>query len=250
MKVKLNKLKKLIVDNYKLAIPIILILVVFLSFIIYYFISRTFAFSKKEVDSYYQYFSGERIEYEVEVVKNRREVITSMNPVDRYVEYDSTPLYQVDKNVVIFPQEMSVILPLMNCSEYFLPVNSYVKLENKRYSLITKDFNDYLGHYFFYDGEDLYFFIENVDLVVNDKKIELTPFSYVIADNKEISYYDKKSGTFETISANDYDTYVSSEYYKVYVSGDYMNYYDERVVLTSDIEVLSDISEMRRITND
>lgn len=245
-----ERFKKFILENYKLLIPVMLLLIVFLAFIIYYFVSKNFTFSEVTTKSYYQYLGGEKITYDVEVTKNAKGVITKLNPVGRSVEYDSTPLYDSNKDIVIFPKDMSVVVPLINCAEYLTKANSYIKYENKRYSLITDKYNQFLSHYFFYDGHDLYFFIEDVTLVVDKKEIELSPFSYVVVSNNEIIYYDKVSDTMKILDKNSSDVYVKNDYYTVYVGADYIDYYDQRVILTEDVSYLSTIDEMRRIIND
>ena len=244
-----ERLKKSIFDNYKIFIPIILLLLVFLAFIIYYFFSKNFSYSEAKVGSYYQYLGGEKIVYDVEITKNRKEVITGIKPVDRYVEYDSTPLYSVNKDVVIFPSDMSVVIPLLNCSEYLTKSMSYIVYENKRFSLITNNYNNFLGHYFFFDGKDLYFFIEDVTLVVGKQKVELSAFSYVVASGDEIIYYDKVSDTMKSIDNDTVDIYIKNEYYTVYVVADYIDYSGQRVILSEDVKYLSTIDEMSRITN-
>lgn len=246
----IERFKKFIVDNYKMLIPIVLLLVIFLAFIIYYFVSRTFTFSEVIVGSYYQYLGGEKVVYDVEITKNKKGVITNLEPVDRYVGYDSTPLYDAKKDIVIFPSDMSVITPTINCSEYLMKANSYIKYENKRYSLITDNYNQYLGHYFFYDGKDLYFFIEDVTLVMGEEEIVLSPFSYVVASDGEITYYDRVNDTIKNVNIDISDVYVKNDYYTVYIGADYIDYFEQRVILTEDVSVLSTIDAMHRVTNE
>lgn len=244
-----DRLKKFVFENYKMLIPVVLLLVIFLAFIVYYFVSRTFTFSKVEIGSYYHYFGDEKVSYEIEVTKDKRGVITNLKPVDKIINYDSTPIYDSKNDIVIFPQNMSVITPIVNCSEYLIKANSYIKYENKRYSLITKNYNEYLSHYFFYDGRDLYFFIEDVTLVVDKKEIELSPFSYLIADGNEVTYYDRVNDKVETVEVSVVDVHIKNDYYTVYVGNDYIDYYGQRVILTEDVTYLSTIDEMSRVTN-
>ena len=67
--------------------------------------------------------------------------------------------------------------------------------------------------------------MEDVTLVIGKEEIELSPFSYVIANNDEIIYYDKVSDTVKSLDKNSIDIYVKNEYYKVYVGADYIDYY-------------------------
>ena len=233
--------------NYKLAIPVILMFVLFLSFIIYYFISKTTIFNSVEKVKVYQFFTSDKTEYDLEISKNRKGVISDLYPVSISVVYDSTPIFESDnKNVVIFPKRMSVVAPVMNCSEYLADEFSYIEFENKRYNLVTNGFNSALGHYFLYDGANLYFFIENVTLIIGDKRIELSPYSYIVANNKKISYYNREKDEFVVINDDSYGSYIYNDYYKVYVVGDYIDMASEKVLLTTDLDTLMKIKEMKR----
>lgn len=242
------KFKKFISDNYKILIPIVLLLVIFLGFIIYYVVSKTFVYTKVVNGNYYQYFGGEKVNYNADITYDKKGVIKNINPKDKIINYDSTPMYDKNNDIVIFPSDMSVVAPVMNCSEYLTKANSYIKYENKRYSLVTNKYNNYLGHYFLFDGKDLYFFIEDVTLIMGDEKIELSPFSYVIADGRNITYYDKKNDKINSFVSDPGITYVKNDYYKVYISSDYIDFSGQRVILTEDISYLSNINEMKRIT--
>jgi hypothetical protein len=246
----MKKIKKIIMNNYKVFIPIILLLVIFLAFTIYYLVSNKLSLDYVETGSYYQYFNDNKFEYEANITKDKSNVIKNIEPIDRYISYDSTPMYSKDGNTVIFPSDMSLVAPILNISEYLAKANSYIKFENNRYSLITNKFNQYLGHYFFFDGDSLYFFVEDITLVVNNDKIELGPFSYVIADGNNISYYDKVNDTYKSIIADSYQSYVDNDYYTIYISNDYIDYYGRNVVLTSDLSVLSTVDEMKRVTSE
>ena len=115
----IKKITNFIKENYKISIPIILLLVLFIAFIVYYFISGTFLFINNEEVNVFQYFTSEKLSYKAEVSKNRKGVITDIKSVDMDVYYDSTPIYYTDDdNIVVFPNKMSVVAPIMNCSEY------------------------------------------------------------------------------------------------------------------------------------
>ncbi len=247
---KFESVKKFVVANYKILIPIILMLVIFLAFVIYYLVSRVFTYSTVETGSYYQYFGSEKIIYDAQITKDKNGVITKIEPVDQYVGYDSTPMYDTSSDIVIFPSDMSVVAPIVNCSEYLTKSYSYVLYENSRYSLITKNYHQYLGHYFFYDGKDLYFFIEDFTLVIGNTSYDLKPFSYVIFDDGMVTYYDKENDAITSLSADSATTYVKNDYYTVYIGADYIDFSGQRVILTEDVSYLSTIDEMKGVTNE
>ena len=85
---------------------------------------------------------------------------------------------------------------------------------------------------------------------MGDSKVELSPFSYVVASNNSVTYYDKKTDKIETVTSDSGVTYVKNDYYKVYISSDYIDFSGQRVILTGDISYLSTIDEMKRITNE
>ena len=90
---KTNKIKDIIKENYKLLIPIILMLVLFIAFIVYYNISIRNNYTKDETIKAYQYFYEKKYEYNLTLSKNRKDVIVEIKPQDIKINYDSTPIY-------------------------------------------------------------------------------------------------------------------------------------------------------------
>jgi hypothetical protein len=236
---KTNKIKDIIKENYKLLIPIILMLVLFIAFIVYYNISIRNNYTKDETIKAYQYFYEKKYEYALTLSKNRKDVIVDIKPQDIKINYDSTPIYYQNKDIVILPKNMSVVMPTLSCAEYLSLGYSYITYQNGTYNLTTKDYNKKLNHYFLYDGKDLFFFIEPVTLTVNNEKIELSSLSYVIAKyNNSITYYDKKTDTFKIINTTDDNSKVENQYYSINISKDSLNYQGTNIILTSSIENL------------
>lgn len=241
---KIDNIKQILKENYKLIIPITLILVLFIAFLIYYKVMISNNYTRDENIKAFQYFYGEKYNYNLKLSKNRKEVIVSIKPQDIKINYDSTPIYYQDKDIVILPKDMSVIMPTLSCAEYLSKGYSYITYENGIYNLTTDKYNKKLNHYFLYDGKDLYFFIEPVTLKVNNEKIELSPFSYVIAKyNNSITYYDKKTDTFKIIEVTDNDSLIENQYYSINISKDNLNYQGTTIILTSSIENLNTIDK-------
>lgn len=240
----IEDIKQIIKENYKLIIPITLILVLFISFLIYYKVMISNNYTKDETINASQYFYGEKYNYSLKVSKNRKDVIVSIKPQDIKINYDSTPIYYQDKDIVILPKDMSVIMPTLSCAEYLAKGYSYITYEKGIYNITTDKYNKKLNHYFFYDGKDLYFFIEPVTLTVNNEKIELSPFSYIIAKyNNSITYYDKKTDTFKILEVTDDKALIENEYYSINISKDNLNYQGTNIILTSAIENLITIDK-------
>ena len=240
----MDKVQKFVNENYKLIIPIGFMAVLFIAFFIYYRISISNQYHIDTEEEVFQYFYDRKYEYKALISKNKKDVIVDLKSTNEKVNYDSTPLYTKKGNTVIFPEDMSVVMPTLNCSEYLSPKYSYITFKDGIYTLTTKKYHDKLNHYFLFDGNDLYFFIENVTLVVNNDKIELSPYSYLIAKyNNYLSYYDKKSDTFKTIKVGNSGISIENEYYKILVDRDVIEYQGGNFHLTSSIENLYTIDK-------
>ncbi len=240
----MEKIKVFIRDNYKIMIPIGLIVVLFIAFLIYYKVSISSNYHIDKEENVYQYLYDRKYEYKTIVSKNRKDVIIDFKPVDIKINLDSSPIYISNRDEVILPQDMSVVMPTLSCAEYLSRGYSYITFKDGIYTLTTDKYQKKLNHYFLYDGDDLYFFIEKVTLKVNNEIIELSPYSYVIAKyNKYLSYYDKNSDTFKTLTLGSGDVIVENEYYKILVDRDTIDYQGTNVILTSSIENLNTIDK-------
>ena len=236
-------IKEFFRNNYKLFIPIALMIVLFAAFFFYYRVSLSNAFRVDTEGSFYQYFYNKKYEYNGVVSKNKKGVIVDFVGDEDIVE-DSTPVYYKDEDTVLFLSDMSVVMPTFNCSEYMASKYSYIEYIDNGYKLTTNNYSDNLGHYFLYDGDDLYFFIEDTILSVNGEEIELSAFSYVVCKYRDyISYYNKENDEYRTISIDNDEVSVSNDYYNVLVSRDIIDYYGTNVILTSDISVLNTIDQ-------
>lgn len=234
-----DNIKNIIKENYKLIIPIALMIVLFISFLVYYKIMLSNNYTKDETIEVFQYFYEKKYEYNLKVSKNRKNVIVDIAPQEIKVEYDSTPIYNKNSNIVILPKDMSVVMPTLSCQEYLSKGYSYITYNKGNYILTTNKYNKKLNHYFLYDGLDLYFFIEPVTLTINEEKIELSPFSYIIAKhNNSISYYDKLTDTFKIIETKDDNSIIENKYYSINISKDTLNYQGTNIILTSSIKNL------------
>lgn len=236
------KFTKYMKENYKLMIPIILMVVLFLAFIIYYKVSLSNNYTKDTDGKFYQYFYDKKYEYDGVVTTNKRGEVVDFKSISLEVNFDSTPVYYQDKEKVIFPEDMSVVMPTLSCAEYLSSGYSVITLKDGVYNLVTKKYNNKLNHYFLYDGKDLYFFIENIKLKYNSEEVTLSAFSYVIVKpNKYVAYYDKKNDIYKTIDLTSEEVIVSNDYYTVDLASDMIDYQGTNVLLTSGIENLNTI---------
>ena len=241
---KNNDILEYIKENYKLIIPIALLFITFVAFLTYYQIASSNNIKVDTDEKVYQYFYNKKYEYTSTISKNRKNVIVDYKPENTKITLDSTPIYYQEKEEVIFPKDMSVVMPTLSCQEYLSPGYSYITHAKGMYNLTTTKYDKRLNHYFLYDGYDLYFFIEPVTLKVGKTEVTLSPLSYIIAKyNNYVSYYDKKTDTAKTITSTTMDDYIENDYYKVYINKDTISYQGSNVILTTDISKLNTIDK-------
>ena len=239
----MKNIKSFIQDNYKVMIPIIFMIVLFIAFLVYYKVSVSSNYRVDKEEDVFQTFYDRKYEYKAIVSKNRKNVIVDFQPKDIKISLDSTPIYLKGGKTVIFPSNMSVVMPTIGCAEYLSPKYSYIYFKNNVYNLVTNRYHGKLNHYFLYDGGDMYFFIEKVTLKINNESIPLSPYSYIISKyNNYLFYYDMNSDTYKTLTVNGDSIVVENEYYKVLVDKDIIEY-NGNVILTSDISKLNTIDK-------
>ena len=97
MKNKNIDIIKIIKDNYKLIIPIALLIVIFIAFLVYYKISIDSDYRIDEEVKVYQYLNGQKVEYSSIISKDRKDVIVDFKPQDININLDSSPIYYEGK---------------------------------------------------------------------------------------------------------------------------------------------------------
>ena len=212
-------------------------------------IAMLMLFLKKNIDvetfenhKFYQYFSGERFDYEGDLKISKENDITELKFKDVQVTLDSTPIYYADEKTILLPKSMSIIYPKMNVSQNKVNYFSKIYDENGEIYLSYKKKNKLLKECFFYDGRDLYMFIEPVDITINGEKKTLSPMSYVIVDyGISVQIYDYKSNTFSTIPLSDKNVIVTTNVYTVNLSIDSVAYNNNSRLLIKKVDILNNI---------
>ena len=231
--------------KYNLLIPIFLIVVLSVAVILYTREYKSNRYVETEDIEVYQYFSGVKMEYIASISRNKKDVILDYLPKDYVVDLYIIPIYIKDADRVIFPKEMSIVFPIKS-SEYKLNSLTELYKENNLYYLNLKDLNQFFDHAFFYDGQDLYFFIDAVTIIVDDTKVELSPLSYLnCLHNNIIEYYDKESDTYGQINIED-SALVTNDYMTINVNTDRIIYNNDFLLLTNDFSVLKKITEIEK----
>lgn len=237
-------MKEFIKNKYNILIPIFLLIVLLIALLLYSKEYKNNRYAEvKDVDVY-QYFSGVKMEYAAKISRNRNNVVLDFENSESVVSLDSTPVYLKDSDNVIFPKEMSIVFPLKN-TEYRVSALAEVYKENDLYYLNIRNLNKMFDHIFYFDGNNLYFFVDNVTLVVGDRNIELSPMSYVSCSYLNfVEYYDRENDIFETIDITNDNVIVKNDYMSIDVGSDKVIFKDSFTLLTKDFSVLSKITEI------
>lgn len=239
-------MKEFIKNKYNLLIPVFLLVVLLIAVLLYTNEYKNNRYAEMKEVSVYQYFSGIKMEYTAIIGRNRSNVVLEYENKDLVVSLDSTPIYLKDNDSVIFPKEMSVVFPLKQ-REYQVNALAEVYKENELYYLNIRNLNKTFDHIFFYDGNNLYFFVDGVTLTVGDEVIELGPMSYVSASYMNfVEYYDKGTDTYGMINITNEKVVVKNDYMTINVVGDEIVYKDNFAFLTKDFSVLTKVTDMEK----
>lgn len=222
----------------KILIPVIVLIVLLIIIIIYASEYRYNRYRNKQNYKVYQYFIGEKIEYEAVVSLNKKNVIKGFEPVDRKINYESIPIYYKNDDKVIFPSQMSIIFPLKKAYQFKIPEFSYIEKMNNITYLTYDEYYNNLDHYIIYDNKNLYLFSDSVTFTINNEEITLSPLSYVIAKNDSFSYYDYENDIYKMYEISENVT-VSNEFYQFNVTNGYINFLNNRGLLIKDFDYLN-----------
>lgn len=238
-------MKEFIKKRYNILIPIFLLIVLLIAILLYTMEYKNNRYAYVDEVEVYQYFSGIKMEYIANISRNKNNVILDYENKDYVVSFDSTPVYIKNKDSVIFPKEMSIMFPL-NDRQYQVNALAEIYKEYDLYYLNIRNLNETYDHLFFYDGSNLYFFVDNVTLVVGNETIELSPMSYVSASYLNfVEYYDYENDTYGMIDISDgKKVVVKNDYMTINVALDEVVYNDGFTLLTSDFSYLTKITDM------
>lgn len=237
-------MKDFIKNKYNIFIPIFLLIVLLIAILLYAREYKNNRYAEVKELEVYQYFSGVKMEYKAKISRNRKKVVLDYENKDFAVSLDSTPIYLKDKDNVIFPKEMSVIFPLYD-RQYQVNSLAEVYKENELYYLNIRNMNNNFDHIFYFDGNNLYFFVDNVTLNIGDRKISLSPMSYVTCSYLNmVEYYDYESDTYEVIDITTEKVNVQNDYMTIDVGSDKIIYKDSFSLLTKDFSSLSKVTDI------
>lgn len=240
-------MKEFIKNRYNILIPVFLLIVLLIAIFLYASEYKNNRYAYVDEVEVYQYFSGVKMEYTARIGRNKKNVILDYENKDYVVSLDSTPVYIKDKDNVIFTKEMSIVYPLED-KQYQVNALAEVYKQFDLYYLNIRNLNKTFDHLFFYDGNNLYFFIDNVTLTVGNQSIQLSPMSYVSALYLNfVEYYDYATDTYGMLDiSNNSEVIVKNDYMTLNVATDKMIYNDGFTLLTNDFSYLSKITDINK----
>lgn len=177
-------------------------------------------------EAVYQINNEERTEFDSAItIDSKENTITEIKKGNKKINLDSNPIYYKNEDKVIFPTNMAVIFPKSNVSQYKINYFSTVEKEGKTVYIRGNKLNYPIQNAFIYDGDNLYFFIEETNVLINDINYTLSPLSYVILNydnNIQMYDYDKDEITMLEISGS--NVTASTDNYKINMSIDAVDY--------------------------
>lgn len=237
-KKKRNNTQKDILIKIITVIAIISVIVV-----VYIFINKLSSLSSVKEHEFYQYVMGNKIEYKGIVKMATKNDITELTTNEGTISLDSIPIYYNDeRNKVILPSDMAIAFPMENGALYKVNSLSIVYIDHGEVFVQKGNLNKQLEDAFLYDGNDLYFFIENTKVTINGTEYRLPPLSYVNATYKgyvEIYNYDTDEYTYiEKVTS---DIIAKTSKYSINLSIDSMQYEENDQLLLKRIKNLQNL---------
>lgn len=233
-------MKEFIKSKYSILIPTFLVIVLLIALILYINEYKENRYANMSSEEVYQYFSGIKLEYKANIGRNRKKVVLKYEPSSEVVNLDNVPIYLNGKDRVIFPKEMSLFM-VLNDKQYQVSSLSEIYKKNDLYYLRYKNVNNVFDYSFLYDGGNLYFFLDEVSVNINDREIvKLSPLSYINCSYQNfLEYYDKEKDEFKSIDLKNSDIVtVTNDYMTVDVTMDKVVYKNGFTILNNDFSTL------------
>lgn len=136
----------------------------------------------------YQYVSDKKYSFEAKITTGDDAIIGLKSR--EYDIYDYSPVYYENEKHLIIPKDCVMIFYLQNNKSYRLPKYSELLIDNDTNIISVGGKKYFDNHFILYDGVDLFIFSDEVTIQYNGKKLELSPYSYVIANSEVMLAYD------------------------------------------------------------
>ena len=197
-----------------------IILLISMIIVASFFVKRT---NQTIFESYtfYQYFGGEKYEYEGSIELTRNNDITQIKFNDIKIDLDSTPIYYSAEEKVLFPENMAIVYPTDNGAMYKINRFSTIKREDNSVFFEKENQTKKLVNAFLFDGNDLYFFLEPTVINVEGQEYEVSSLSYAkVTYNGNVEIYNKEKDEYTILEGNFKTVTAKTENYTMNLSVD------------------------------
>ena len=230
---------------YKIILILIMTLIMIVGMVGLFGVNKTINEEYLEQDeSFYQYFAGEKFEYEGALKLSKDKEITELIfKDDTKVELDSTPIYyQKNKTKNLFATDLAIMYPKANRAMYKIKHFTEIINDNGYFYAKHKNNETLLNKSaFIYDGGDLYYILEDTTLRYGKEVMNLTPMSYVISKyNKGFEVYDFQNDKYITIDTTE-NIYLETKDYTLNTSLDIIKIGEKEQILLKKIDNLNAI---------
>ena len=189
-------------------------------------------------EQFYQYFGGVKTEYDGVMSITKKGEITELRTKEGAINLDSTPVYYKNSSKVLFPETMAKVEGSNNGKITKIEKFSTLEKEKEIIYLVRKKERKLLENSFLWDGSDMYFFLGNATLSVNNETYELSPFSYIIASYKNgVEIYNYQKDEYKIIESKD-SIYVTTDNYTIDTTTDVLKYGEKEQLLLKNIDKL------------
>lgn len=189
---------------------------------------------------FYQYDTGHKFTYTGSFVINKDNEVTKILIDNKEYNLTSSPLFIESEDEVFFPKNMMIVFPITAVSQY--KINYYATLTNHDNEFYIKNNNskEYnIQNCFLYDGDDLYYFIEDTDIIVGNDTYHLYANSYVILHyNESLEMYNFADEEGTIINIGTEDIYAKNDNYNINISVDSVKYGESSKLLLKKFDYL------------
>ena len=192
-------------------------------------------------ENVYMYVQDMRMDFYSTITLDHEENITKLYIDEEYeMDMGTEPLYYENKEEVIFPNTMSVILPVEGKMQRKLNRYTTINGEGIQAIISNQNLKYALTNGFVYDGSNLYFFVEKGTLSWGTNKAELSPMSMVSCYYQgDLSIYDYEKNEAVLYENVTDDVIMTFEDYSVNLSYDSVAVDNSSFLLHKNIEKLA-----------
>ena len=192
---------------------------------------------------FFQYVMGNKTEYTGVLEFSGKDGITKLECKEGTIYLESMPVYyESERDKVILPADMAVVFPMDSGRTNKVNSLSIAYINYGDVYIQKGDLDKNLEDAFLYDGNDMYFFVENTTVTIDGVEYKLPPLSYANVTYKgyiELYNYDTDEYTYieEVVD----DVIAATDKYSINLSNDTLKYEDTEQILLKRIKNLKNL---------